>query len=118
MSESRLKNSVSNISSGLIYRVISLLINFLSRTLFIRILGDGCLGLNGLFTSILSMFSLAELGIGQAITFYMYKPIADKDEKKLSSLIQFYKFCYRIIGISILIIGLCLIPFLPNLLNL
>lgn len=118
MEESRLKNSLSNISTGLIFRAISLTINFISRTIFIRILGDGCLGLNGLFTSLLSMFSLAELGIGQAITFYMYKPIAEKNERRLSSLIQFYKICYKIIGMTILVAGIGLIPFLPKLVNL
>lgn len=118
MTESRISNSISNIYSGLIYKIISLFINFASRTVFIRILGDGCLGLNGLFTSMLSIFSLAELGIGQAITFYMYRPIANKDIKKLSSLIHFYKLCYRIIGMVILVIGLCLIPFLPKFINL
>lgn len=118
MAESRLINSLSNVSSGLIFRAVSLIINFASRTVFIRILGDGCLGLNGLFTSLLSMFSLAELGIGQAITFYMYKPIAENNEQRLASLIRFYKICYKIIGIAVLFIGLGLIPFLPQLINL
>lgn len=118
MEKSRLTNSLSNISSGLVFRFVSLIINFLSRTVFIRILGDGCLGLNGLFTSLLSMLSLADLGIGQAITFYMYKPIAEKDEHRLTSLIGFYKICYRIIGISILVIGICIVPFLPKLVKL
>ena len=118
MSESRLRNTISNLSSGLIFRLVSLLINFASRTVFIYVLGEGCLGLNGLFTTILSMFSLAELGIGQAITFYMYKPIAEQDIKRLSVLVSFYKFCYRIIGCVIAVIGILLIPFLPKLINL
>ena len=118
MAESRIKNSVNNIGTGIVFRFVSLLMNFFSRTLFIRILGEGCLGLNGLFTSLLSMFSLAELGIGQAITFYMYKPIAEKDEVRLASLVNFYKMCYRIIGLAIFTIGLLLIPLLPKLVNL
>lgn len=117
MSQSRLRNSINNISTGMLFRVLTLLMNFVSRTVFIRVLGDGCLGLNGLFTSILSMFSLAELGIGQAITFYLYKPLAERDERRVNSLIKFYKVCYRIIGIAIIIVGILLIPFLHKLVN-
>lgn len=115
---SRLENSFNNAMTGLILRLLTILFSFASRTLFIRILGDGCLGLNSVFTSILSMFSLAELGIGEAITFYMYKPIAANDQKRVASLVNFYRICYRIIGAVIGLIGICLIPFLPSLVNL
>ena len=69
MAKSRTENSINNIFTGMVLRMVTLLLSFVSRTMFIRLLGDGCLGLNGLFTSLLQMFSLAELGIGQAITF-------------------------------------------------
>ncbi len=118
MSESRLKNSIINVSSGLVYRLVLLLINFISRTVFIRVLGENCLGLDGVFTTLLSMFSLAELGIGQAITFYMYGPIAEKNISKLTVLVQFYKQCYRLVGCAIAVFGILLIPFLPKLINL
>lgn len=111
-------NSVKNIYSGLVFRFGTLFLNFLSRYIFIFFLGDSCLGLNGLFTTILSLFSLAELGIGEAITFYLYKPIAERDQERLCQLISFYKLCYRIIGLVILIIGIALIPILDKLVNL
>ena len=104
--------------SGLVLRFCTLFLNFISRYTFIYFLGASCLGLNGLFTTILSMFSLAELGIGEAITFYLYKPIAERDQERLRQLISFYKLCYRIIGLAILAIGIALIPFLDKLVNL
>lgn len=118
MAKSRTENSFHNISTGMILRLVTLLLAFVSRTVFIRVLGDACLGLNGLFSTILQMFSLAELGIGQAITFYMYKPIAEENKSRLIALIRFYKIAYRVIGIAIGIIGLILVPFLPDIVNL
>lgn len=117
MAESRIVNSTKNITSGLLSRLFTLLIQFGSRTIFIYVLGEECLGLNGLFTSLLSLVSLAELGIGQAITFYMYKPIAEQNITRLSQLVKFYKLCYRIIGISIGVIGLAVVPLLPHLID-
>ena len=115
---SRSANSIKNVAFGMSVRVISLLVNFVSRTFFIRFLGEACLGLNGLFTTILSLLSLAELGIGEAIAFYLYRPISEGDHEKLKKLISFYKFCYRIIGLIVFVVGLCLIPALPYLVNL
>ena len=118
MAKSRLENSAGIIASGLFLRMMTLGLSFLSRTFFIRCLGDDCLGLNGLFTTILTMFSLVELGIGQAITFYMYKPIAEENTRRLTVLVKFYKLCYRIIGITIAVLGCALIPVLPRIINL
>ena len=118
MAKSRTENSINNIFTGMVLRMVTLLLSFVSRTMFIRLLGDGCLGLNGLFTSLLQMFSLAELGIGQAITFYMYKPIAEENRSRLSALVRFYKIAYRVIGVAIGVIGVALIPFLPKIVNL
>lgn len=117
MAKSRTENSFNNMFTGMVLRMVTLLLAFVSRTMFIRLLGDGCLGLNGLFTSILQMFSLAELGIGQAITFYMYKPIAEENRRRLTVLVRFYKLAYRVVGIAIGVIGAALIPFLPKLVN-
>lgn len=118
MTKSRVENSFNNVATGMVLRVVTLLLTFISRTAFIRVLGDGCLGLNGLFTTILQMFSLAELGIGQAITFYMYKPIAEQNNRRLIALVRFYKNAYRIIGFAIGFVGLVLVPFLPKIVNL
>ncbi len=118
MTNSRVENSFNNVATGMVLRLATLLLSFISRTIFIRVLGDGCLGLNGLFTTILQMFSLADLGIGQAITFYMYKPIAEENKQRLIALVHFYKIAYRIIGFAIGLVGLVLVPFLPDIVNL
>lgn len=92
---------------------MTVLINFLTRTVFARVLSAEYLGLNGLFSNILSVLSLAELGVGSAIIYSMYKPLADKDEYKLQALMNFYKKIYTSIGLFILVIGVGLTPFLP-----
>ncbi|MCX0389749.1 hypothetical protein LI043_13970, partial [Clostridium perfringens] len=74
--QSRIENSIKNISIGLGGQVLSLLLSFINRTIFINTLGEQYLGINGLFSSILSVLSLAELGIGSAIIYNMYKPLA------------------------------------------
>lgn len=79
---------------------------------FVRCLADEYLGINGLFSNILSMLSLAELGIGSAIIYALYKPIAENDEEKIASLVQFYGKAYRIIGCVVAAFGLMMIPFL------
>lgn len=112
MKESRTKNSIKNFSYAAFTQIINTLINFIARTIFIKILGQEYLGINGLFTNILTVLSFAELGIGSAIIFSMYQPIEKKDEEKLKSLMQLYKKAYRIIGIVVLLIGLSVTPFL------
>ena len=92
---------------------VGFVISFIARIFFIRTLGREYLGLNGLFTNVLTILSLAELGVGEAITFSLYKPLADNDTKKCTMLMQLYKKVYTVIGFAILIIGLCLTPFLP-----
>ncbi len=114
----RTVNSIKNMASGIMLRFGTLSLNFLSRYVFIKFLGEECLGLNGLFTTILTLFSLADLGIGDAITYYMYKPISERNEEKLRQLVSFYKVCYRIIGFAILVMGIALIPILPAVVNL
>lgn len=118
MTQSRSINSSRNAITSVSARILSLVVNFISRTFFIKYLGEACLGLNGLFTTILSLLSLAELGIGEAIAFYLYKPIAEGDNERLSKLVHFYKICYRIIGAVVMAIGLSLMPLLPYLIKL
>lgn len=117
MARSRTKNVLKNVWVGIICRVINLIMGFVSRTVFISILGIEYLGVNGLFTNVLTILSFAELGIGNAIIFSMYKPLAENDEQKLASLMQFYKKTYTIIGIVVAVIGVAVVPFLPYLIN-
>ena len=91
MTESRTKNSMKNVIMGLLVQVITVLLTFITRTIFIKVLGEDYLGINGLFTSILAVLSMAEMGIGTAIIYSMYKPLKDNDTKKLNALVNYYK---------------------------
>lgn len=110
---SRLKNSYKNLIASGVSQLIGILLKFVTRTIFIQILGPKYLGINGLFTNILSMLSLAELGVGAAITFNLYKPVAEKNIQQIVMLMRFYRNAYRVIGLFIAAVGLALIPFLP-----
>lgn len=96
---------------------VSLLLPFLIRAIIINVLGKEYLGLNNLFTSILHVLNLAELGIGSAMVYSMYKPIAEGDGDSICSLLALYKSVYRIIGLVVFGIGVVLIPFLPFLIK-
>lgn len=109
---SRSSNSIKNITYALIGQSIGLIVSFFSRLVFIRCLGTEYLGLNGLFTNILTVLSLAELGVGEAITFSLYKPLSTKNSEKCLMLMSFYKKVYIIIGIIILLVGVSITPFL------
>lgn len=117
MEQSRTKNSIFNVGTGFLNTIVKTILTFITRTIFIKVLGETYLGLNGLLTNILSMLSIAELGIGTTISFSLYKPLANKDNKKINALMTFYKKAYRIIGIVILISGVILIPFLKFILE-
>lgn len=113
MKKSRLEYSILNSSISMFIYILRLLIQFVARSFFIHYLGAEYLGLNGLFSNILSFLSLAELGIGTSIVFSLYKPLAENDEKHIVSLMRLYKKAYEMIGIAIGIIGLIIIPLLP-----
>lgn len=115
--KSRTYNSVKNIFWGLGSQAIILGFNFISRTVFIKTLGTEYLGVNGLFSNILTVLSLAELGIGNAIIYSMYKPLADRNQEKIIAIMNMYKKLYAIIALVVLIIGLLLVPALKYLVN-
>ena len=94
MSEGRIQNSVKNMVFGFMYQIMTLIMSFVSRTVFIRTLGTEYLGLNGIFTDVLSLLSMADLGFGTAMAYSFYKPLAEHDEEKIASLVQFYKKVY------------------------
>lgn len=114
---SRTKNSVINIITGFGGQLLSTILHFIVRTVFIYTLGKAYLGINGLFTNILSMLSLADLGVGSAIAFRLYKPLAENDEKRVRILVKFYKLAYKVIGVVIFLLGVLLIPLLPKLIK-
>lgn len=113
----RTKNATRNIIFGMILKVYQILIPFIMRTAMIYFMGIQYLGLNSLFTSVLQVLNLAELGVGSAMVFSMYKPIAVDDKTTICALMKLYKSYYRIIGLIIAIIGGILTPFIPKLIN-
>lgn len=117
MKGSRTKNAIRNIIFGFINKFVVLLFPFAIKTVIIKTLGSQYLGLNSLFTSILQVLNLAELGFSSAVVYNMYKPIAENDTKTICALMNLYKKIYSIIGIVIIIIGLLLLPFLNHLIK-
>lgn len=113
----RTKNATRNIFWGIVYQTINILLPFIARTQFIKILGEEYLGLNSLFGSILNIINISELGISSAIVYSMYGAIAKDDDDGICALMNFYRKCYRIIGLIVFIIGSCFFPFLPKLIS-
>ena len=114
---SRTKNAARNIIFGTVLKIYQIIVPFIMRTAMIYFMGVEYLGLNSLFTSILQVLSLAELGVGTAMVFSMYKPIAEDDTDSICALMRLYKVYYRIIGAVIAILGLALTPFIPRLIQ-
>lgn len=102
------KQAIKNSIIGAGAQIITMLIAFITRKLFVFYLGIEILGINGVVLNILNMLSLAELGVGTAITYNLYKPLVEKDENTIRGLMNLYRRVYQIIGISILIIGIIL----------
>lgn len=115
--KSRTEYSILNIVTGLGGYAVNTVIGLICRMVFTRTLSAEYLGVGGLFTNILSMLSLAELGIGSAIIYALYKPLAVGDKDKIASLVKFYGQCYRIIGIVVGAVGIALMPFLKFLID-
>lgn len=117
MKRTRTHYAVLNTSiSGAIY-IMNTLLKFFMRSVFIYFLGKEYLGVNSLFTSVIGMLSLSELGIGSAIVYSLYTPLADDDYPKIKSLMLLYKKIYIIIGCIIAVIGLLILPAIPYIIN-
>lgn len=101
MGNSRIENSLTNMVYGFLNRLVSIIFPFIVRTIFIREIGEEYLGLNTLYSSILQVLNLADLGLASAIIASMYKPIAEKDTETICSLVKLYRDIYRMIGIVI-----------------
>ena len=115
MKIARTSNAVRNILYGTIVKIYQLLMPFIMKWLMIRYLSAEYLGLSGLFVSILDVLNLAELGVGTAMVYAMYSPIAENDNHKLSALLKLYQRYYRIIGIIVGCIGIAILPLIPKL---
>lgn len=112
-----IQNAKRNMFFGMINRLVAILCPFITRTIIQYILGEQYLGLSSLFSSILSVLSLTELGFGSAIIYSMYKPVAEGNTELVNALLNFYRKAYAAVGGVILAAGLLLIPFLPKLIT-
>lgn len=115
--KSRTEYSVMNTTVAFIAQATAILMGFFTRVVFTRTLSEGYVGINGLFTDILNILSLSELGVGTAITYALYGPIARNDTEKQQILMGMFRTFYRITACFVLIAGLCLIPFLDILMK-
>lgn len=117
-SGSRTGNAMKNIILNILNLVVSLVISFFSRRIFNDVLGAEYLGISGLFSNILSILSLSELGISSAIMYNLYKPVADNDTVRVTKIINFYKQMYHIIGCTVFAIGMAIMPLIKYIVNL
>ena len=117
MKYERTKNAARNIIFDGTLEIVNMLFPFVIRSVMLHYLGNEYLGLNGLFKSLLTFLNLAELGVGSAMVFSMYKPIAEKDTPSICALLALYKTLYRIIGLAVAVMGLLAMPILPGLIK-
>lgn len=113
--ETRVRNASRNVVFGMFLKGYQILLPFIMRTAIMYYMGDGYLGLNSLFGSVLWVLNLAELGVGSAMVYSMYQPIIDNDKEQICALLKLYQKYYRIIGLVIAVVGGILTPFIPYL---
>lgn len=116
--DSRIEKTKKNFIYALILQITKILLVFINRIIFVKLLGPVYLGINGLFSNILSMLSIADLGITTAMMYSLYKPLAKHEEDKISMYINYFKKVYNIIALVVFILGMMLIPFLKYIVNL
>lgn len=116
--QSRTRNSAMNLAFGTLNQFVSMILNFISRSIFIKVLGARYLGINGLFADVLMLLSLAEMGLRTSMAYTFYQPLAQGNSIKVAQLTQFYKKVYHTIALFVSVVGLGLVPFLDYLVNL
>lgn len=110
----RKQKTIFNVVGTMCSYFVMVLFNFITQRYIIHVLGIEYSGVNGLFSNILTMLSVAELGIGTAIVFKLYKPIKDENYEEINKWMNFYKVCYRYVAIVILVCGVIIVPFIPK----
>ena len=113
----RLKQSVLNAKVSTIMYTFTILIGFISQSVFLKTLGEEYLGLNGLFSNIISVLAIVELGFGTAIVYNLYQPLYEENKEKVKSIIAYYKKIYRIIALIVFSLGMGVLPFLKIILK-
>ena len=111
----RIKSATRNIAFGFIGQAATLILSFALRTIFIIHLSEDLLGVNSMYSNILSLLNMAELGIGTALNFSLYGPVARGEKEKIKSYMQLYRKAYRVIATVVAVVGLLLVPFLKYL---
>lgn len=109
----RTNNSIKNIITTVIMGSLTILIGFIAQRVFVHTLGLEYLGISGLFTNIVSMLGMIEMGLGTAIIYHLYKPISENNVTLVKSLLHFYKTSYRLVALAVTVIGLLIMPFIP-----
>lgn len=115
MGKSRLKNSMRNTTVGVVFTMLDIIFQFALKSVFIKLLGETYNGVNGLFTSILQVLNLAELGFASAVAYGLYKPLKEKNEQEVAAYMNYFAFVYRVIALVVTIAGLICLPFLQYL---
>lgn len=118
MNKSYAGMATKNVLSSAMQSALNLSVNFLSRIIFVRILNESYLGINGLFSNILTILSIADLGMGTAMMFRLYQPLAENNKKKIQQLVSYFRKMYLCIAVAILGLGLAIMPFLKSIINL
>lgn len=118
MEESRIVKTKKNAITAIAQNLLNILLSLLTRIIFVRVLSSEYLGINGLFSNILNVLSLADLGMQTAMMYSLYKPIAEEDTDKIRSLVSFFKKIYLIIALVIFVVGIAITPFLKYIINL
>lgn len=108
----RKKNSILNIISSIVFQLVIILVNLITQRVFLNSLGQDMLGLRGLFNNIITVLSLAELGLGTAIVYSMYKPLAQQDHKTTCALLNYYAKIYHVIAATVTALGVAFLPFI------
>lgn len=113
----RTQNAKKGVISGIINNLLSLFLPFVNRTIILYILGVEYLGIGGLFSSLIQVLNISELGFGSALSFILYRPLAEEDTDKVCAILSFARKVFRIIGFVVLGIGFLFMPFLRHLVN-
>lgn len=117
MNKTHVLSIKKNIVISTIYNILLILFNFIGRRLFLMYIGIDYLGISGLFLNVISLLSLADLGIGMTINYMLYKPLAENDYDRITAIINFYRKIYRIVIAIVLILGISIIPFINLIVN-
>ena len=115
---SRTEKSTRTAVASFLNSTLGKVLAFVSKTAFINVFGREMLGLNGLFSNVISLLCLADLGFGTAMAYSYYKPIAENDTKKIAALNKFYSKVYLIIAAAVSVAGVAFVPFLDSFVNL